>query len=213
MLQNYFFDFDKTLASTGDVSVNAMKSAFEDMNLVVPETDTILSYMGIPAEISVKEMATVPLSTSKVQQLCTRFRKLYERQELAATTLYPEVDEMLARLQKADKDLFIVSSKQTAAVCRNLQHLRIAQYFTAVIGCDSVEHYKPAPDGILMLLEQNHLKTSESVMIGDAKYDIQMGKAAGVKTCGVTWDAFDIESLKRQQPTFLLKHPLQITEI
>jgi HAD superfamily hydrolase (TIGR01549 family) len=213
MLQNYFFDFDKTLASTGDVSVNAMKLAFEDMNLVVPKTNTILNYMGIPAEISVKEMATIPLSSTEIEQLCARFREIYERQELSATRLYPEVAEMLARLQSAGKQLFIVSSKQTAAVRRNLNHLQIESYFTTVIGCDLVQHYKPAPDGILMLLKQKQLNPTESVMIGDAKYDLQMVKAAGVKTCGVTWDAFDVESLKREHPTFLLEHPLQLVNI
>nr|WP_252893169.1 HAD hydrolase-like protein [Lentilactobacillus otakiensis] len=57
MINNYFFDFDKTLADSGDSSVIATKEAFKSMNLTVPDSDTISGYIGIPAKISFKKMA------------------------------------------------------------------------------------------------------------------------------------------------------------
>lgn len=213
MIKNYFFDFDKTLASTGDVSVTAMKLAFQNAGLAVPPTDVILNYMGIPAEISVKEMAEESLSDQRVQAICNDFRTIYARDELKSTILYPGIAKMLAALEAQGKHLFIVSSKQTDAVKRNLQHLGIQKYFLEAIGCDLVKHYKPAPDGILILLDRYHLSKDDSVMIGDAKYDLQMGQAAGVKTCGVTWGAFDVPSLQREHPTYLLDEPAKLVTI
>ncbi|MBE1556741.1 HAD family hydrolase [Sporosarcina limicola] len=48
-------------------------------------------------------------------------------------------------------------------------------------------HYKPHPDGILKLVELYSLDKAETVMIGDAIFDLQMAKAADVASCGVTW--------------------------
>lgn len=95
MLLNYFFDFDKTLASSGDASVKATKQAFQDNGLTVPETDAILDAMGIPAEVSFPQMAKENLSKEQVQKLVDRFRKVYSDYELASTKLYPGIQEML----------------------------------------------------------------------------------------------------------------------
>ena len=47
-------------------------------------------------------------------------------------------------------------------------------------------------------------------MIGDARYDLQMGKNANVKTIGAEWGAFDVKSLVNENPTYLAKEPLDI---
>ncbi|WP_251545784.1 HAD family hydrolase [Limosilactobacillus caecicola] len=210
MLLNYFFDFDKTLASSGDASVKATKQAFQDNGLTVPTTDEILDFMGIPAEVSFPKMAAEPLDQAQTQKVVDRFREVYSDYELESTKLYPGIQAMLDKLTQRHKNLFIVSSKQTDAVDRNLNNLKIRHYFKDVVGCDQVDHYKPAPDGILLLLDKYQLQKEDSVMIGDARYDLQMGKAAGVQTCGVTWDAFDVESLKREHPTYLIDAPLEL---
>lgn len=213
MLLNYFFDFDKTLASSGDASVKATKQAFLDNGLVAPETDEILDAMGVPAEVSFPKMAKEKLTDEQVQKVVDRFREVYSNYELESTKLYPGIQDMLDQLTQRNKNLFIVSSKKTDAVERNLNNLNIRHYFKDVVGCDQVDHYKPAPDGILLLLDKYQLQKDDCIMIGDARYDLQMGKAAGVHTCGVTWDAFDVESLKREKPTFLIDTPLDLVQL
>lgn len=213
MLLNYFFDFDKTLASSGDASVKATKQAFVDNGLKAPETDAILDYMGVPAEVSFPKMADQDLTKEESQKIVDRFREVYSNYELESTKLYPGIQDMLDQLTQRKKNLFIVSSKQTDAVDRNLNNLKIRHYFKDVVGCDQVKNYKPAPDGILLLLDRYNLQKDDSVMIGDARYDLQMGKAAGVQTCGVTWDAYDVQSLKNEHPTYLLDAPLELVQI
>ena len=66
---------------------------------------------------------------------------------------------------------------------------------------------------IYVLLERYGLDPKQTVMIGDAIYDIQMGHAAGVKTAGVYWGAFDWEAILEQKPTFALIKVQQLDEI
>lgn len=213
MLKNYFFDFDKTLADTGDVSVTATQDAFKAFNLTVPDKETILDYMGIPAEISVPQMADVPLSDEQVTKICEEFRSIYRLIEFKNTKLYPGVGEMLTTLYQNHCNLFVVSSKASDPLNRNLENLGILSFFKDIVGCDQVKHYKPAPDGIDLLIEKYHLKKAESVMIGDARYDLQMGKNARVKTCGAKWGAFNPQSLVDEKPDYLIDEPLDILKL
>lgn len=213
MINNYMFDFDKTLADSGDSSVIATKRAFQSMNLKVPDSDTISGYIGIPAKISFKEMAKEPLSDEQIVELTDKFLAVYADVEDANTKLFPGILDMLSRLKNAEKQLYVVSSKKTDELDRNLYNLNIRRYFDDTVGYDLVKNYKPAPDGIILLLEKYHLNKDESMMIGDAKYDIQMGKAAGVKTCGALWGAFDVDSLTNQVPTYLVDQPAQLATL
>lgn len=51
----------------------------------------------------------------------------------------------------------------------------------AVVGRDTAPP-KPAPDGILRLLDQWSLGPSDAVMVGDWGFDVEAGRAAGVAT-------------------------------
>ena len=46
---------------------------------------------------------------------------------------------------------------------------------------------KPKPEPVLKTLADMHFDADEALVVGDMAVDIQMGAAAGVKTCGVTW--------------------------
>lgn len=210
MIKNYFFDFDKTLTDTGDVSVIAIQDAFRVFNLTPPIKETILDFMGIPAEVSIPKMASEKLIDEQVTAICEEFRSIYSLLEFDKTKLYPEVSKLLEKLYRKDKKLFIVSSKESCALNRSLENLGILLFFTDVIGCDMVTHFKPDPEGIEALINKHHLERDESVMIGDARYDLQMGKNANVKTCGAKWGAFDVQSLIKEKPDYLAEHPMDI---
>lgn len=87
------------------------------MGFAVPETNVILGYMGIPAEISFKKMARESLSETQIQKLTDTFRTIYQKVEMKSTKLYPNIVSMLTSLKKANKNIFIVSSKKNGC-CR-----------------------------------------------------------------------------------------------
>ncbi|KRL84526.1 HAD family hydrolase [Ligilactobacillus apodemi] len=212
-MKNYFFDFDGTLADSGETAVIATQAAFKDQGLPEPSSAQIRGYMGIPIEKSFVLMGADGLSEAELQEMFTNFRKHYQANETAYVVLFPEIKETLLKLKKAGKRLYVVSSKHSEALKRNLELLDIDIFFDDLVGSDQVDNYKPAPDGIKILLERYDLDQSESVMIGDAIYDIQMGQAAGIQTAGVHWGAFDWDQVVAQKPTFALEMVKQLAEI
>lgn len=213
-MDTYIFDFDGTLANSGETGILATQAAFEEFNLPWPDRETIIYYMGIPIEVSFKKMALPhTFDGTEFEDLLSCFRAYYKRFETSHLHLFPGTQEVLQQLKKAQKHLYVVSSKHSSSLARNLEQLDIAQYFDGIIGSDDVHHYKPAPDGILFILERFQRNEKTTLMIGDAVFDLQMGQAAHVKTCGVTWGAHSKTELQQAHPDFLISDMRELLKI
>ncbi len=212
-MQNYLFDFDGTIVDSRQAVLKSTRTMCQKIGLPVPTDDVILNYMGIPLEAMVPDMVTKAgktFSPADYNHAYATFRKAYRANEFELTTVFPHMKETLAQLQQQGHRLFIVTSKNSHSLALGLEKFGLTQYFTGTVGSDNVAHFKPAPDGVLAVLDEYHLKADESVMIGDAKYDLQMGNAAGVHTCGCTWAAFSVANLKREHPDYLIDNPEEL---
>lgn len=196
------FDFDGTLADSGECGILATQKAFKECNLPIPPKDIVNYYMGIPIEQSFHEMTKHTLDDHQFNELLHCFRQAYKIYEEQTITAFQQIDEVLNALIQEGLLLFVVSSKKTDVLHRNLQKLKLDHFFTDWIGSDQVEHYKPHPDGIFKIVERYSLDVFECAMVGDAIYDLQMGKSAGCKTVAVNWGSHSKERLLKEEPTF-----------
>lgn len=196
------FDFDGTLADSGECGLLATQKAFEECGLAIPSKEIVNYYMGIPIEQSFHEMTKHTLGEEQFAVLLQRFRQAYKMFEEQTITAFPHINKVLNALRDEGLLLFVVSSKKTDVLHRNLQKLELDQFFTDWIGSDQVEHYKPHPDGILKIAERYSLNVKDCAMVGDAIFDIQMGKAAGCKTVAVNWGSHAKEQLLNEKPTY-----------
>ncbi|UIK47168.1 HAD family hydrolase [Staphylococcus pettenkoferi] len=204
MYKNYIFDFDGTIADSSQCGVIATQHAFKKHNLNIPSKTTIQHYMGIPIEKSFPEMSEQQLSEEALSQLIEDFRAEYEKVENKYLTLFPGIEEILIKLRNQGINMFMVSSKHSEVIDRNLTILGIKDYFTEVVGSDKVDKYKPAPDGVNYIARVHQLNKMETIYIGDAIFDIQMAKAADIASCAVTWGSHSSRELMSQNPTFIV---------
>ena len=56
-----------------------------------------------------------------------------------------------------------------------------------IVGADDVQRHKPHPEPVQAILKQLGIVPEETLVVGDANYDILMGCNAGCHTCGVTY--------------------------
>lgn len=212
-MKNFFFDFDSTLADTRNVAVLSTQRAYEAQGLAVPNREAVVSYMGVPIEVSFAKMAQESLSDQDLDDLYTVFRSQYHVTEREGIALFDGMATTLKQLKQRGANLYVVSSKHSVPLQRNLKQVGLESTFVAISGSDTVDHYKPAPDGIVNLVRRFDLDLAESVMIGDAKYDMQMGHNAGVATAAAMWGAAAPESVKAERPTYFLKTPADLLTI
>lgn len=209
MYKNLIFNFDGTIVDSKECSIVATQKSFKERGLEEPTVNLIEYYMGIPIEKSFSLMSSVDLDDHQLEALIKTFRQNYKEVESSYLKLYKHMTEQLQSLSK-DKQLFVVSSKKTDVLIRNLEILDIDHLFTEVIGSDKVNHYKPSPDGINYILNKYQLENEETIYIGDAIFDMQMANSAKVASCAVTWGTHSIEELKSENPTYIIH---EVTEL
>jgi len=206
------FDLDGTLLDSRECSIKATKAAFTEMGLKVPSEVVIEHYMGIPIEESFFKMSEQPLDQETATELIRIFRTYYQTYEESTLNVFPEIPHVLEILMKRKVPCFVVSSKKTAVVKRNLAAQNLVAFFEEIIGSDAVSHYKPHPEGINKVVTQYQFDPTRTIMVGDAIFDIQMGKAAGVKTIAVTWGSHDAKKLSAEKPDALAEAPQDILD-
>jgi phosphoglycolate phosphatase len=69
---------------------------------------------------------------------------------------------------------------------------------------------KPEPDVILRSLQKFGVAPEQCLFVGDAAPDMEAGRRAGVKTCGVAWGYGDVTAMREQAPDYWITNPLEL---
>ncbi len=93
-----------------------------------------------------------------------------------------EVEETLASLSHVPKA--IVTNKPYEFSVALLEGLGMLSQFNVVLGGDSLPERKPSPMMLLEAARSIGVPPSACLMVGDTKFDVMAGQAAGMKTCG-----------------------------
>ena len=106
----------------------------------------------------------------------------------ASSTPHAEIlEQVVAPLAEQGYTLTIASSRSNRSLMEFVHDMGLEAIISYVLGADNVIHAKPHPEPVLMTLRKYGCKPEEAIVVGDTKYDIEMGRNAGVKTCGVTY--------------------------
>ncbi len=208
MLKLLIFDLDGTLADTSRDIADAINYALDPLGVKKYSVEETKAMVGSGISKLLESLIPAPplirdgkggvnggSGDRSVKELVTgRFLEFYSKHLLDNTAAYPYVKDTLAKL--GDYKKAVLSNKREAYSKEILERLEILHYFDIVCGSDSVREKKPSPAPIFDLLKRFDAKNDEAVIIGDSNYDIEAGKAAGVKVIAVTYGFRGIEYLK-----------------
>lgn len=184
MLKLLIFDLDGTLADTGRDITDALNYALSPYGVRTYSIEETKAMVG--SGISKLLASLVPVKDEATKKLVTdRFINYYTEHVVDYTDVYPHVKETLAQLNGYKKA--VVSNKREALSKEVLRGTGILQHFDVVWGSDSVRAMKPSPIPLLDLMDRFQVLPKETVIVGDSNYDVEAGKAAGIKTIAVTY--------------------------
>jgi len=118
-------------------------------------------------------------------------------------TLVPGTREALEALKEAGLTLGVVTSKSLLVASEGLDLFNLGPFFQTLVTYEDTQRHKPSPDPLLVASERLGIEPARMIYVGDAVVDIQAGKAAGMRTAGVTWGAGDLESLLAWSPDYI----------
>ncbi|MFA7256621.1 MAG: HAD-IIIA family hydrolase [Kiritimatiellales bacterium] len=183
--QLLIFDLDGTLAdSRSDLAtgINRMRAHY---GLPPLGLETITGFVGD----GIRKLVERSLQGADVdfEEALALNRTFYAAHMLDETALYPGVEDGLKKLATAGHSLAVLSNKPGDPSRAILKHLGVSGFFFRIIGGGDVPNLKPAPDGIIALMEESGIESSNVWMIGDHHTDLEVAHNAGVKSGFVTY--------------------------
>jgi phosphoglycolate phosphatase len=197
-------DFDGTLADSRTILVGMVNQTLTAHGLPHAAEQRVAECIGLPLPQVFRNH--VPDADDELITTLTRFYRSHADLPdfVRKFRLFPGVRATLTRLRAAGARLVIGTSKGHATTCDILKHCEIDETIDRVIGGDSVQRGKPHPETIDRALELYGVQRERALMVGDTSFDIDMGHAAGVATCAVTYGMQPAATLRALRPRFVI---------
>lgn len=188
-------DFDGTLGDTTEVITRTMQATIKELGLPCRTDSECAATIGLKlVEIP---PALFPETDLNPQTFASTYRRLFHIFNAdGAVKLYPNVQETLHKLHSRGYILTIASSRSHTTLDIYISKLGLSDIITYVVGGEDVTAGKPDPEAVNMTLGKLGLRADETIVVGDTSFDIDMGRNAGTKTCGVTYGNGSKASLK-----------------
>ena len=180
------WDLDGTLTDTVRFVVDTANRVIAAHGGMALDFDRVGSMTGLPLS-EIFALAWPDLTPETLRGYVQEYRDIYDREVIPATRLYRGARATLHAFHAAGLKQATVTGKRAEDCERILRGLRIKDEIDAYLGGNSVEKHKPAPDLALAAASRLGVSPAESVVIGDAPADIDMARAAGMRSIQVTW--------------------------
>jgi phosphoglycolate phosphatase len=204
------FDFDGTLVDTGKDLLDAINYTRNTLALPPLTFAQANKHIGI-GQTYLVDKATADAPHRDLEKTIKTFRDYYSQHMHDHSTFYPGIAELLISLK--EHKLGIVSNKYSYYIKDILPKLHCPVVFDIIIGPDSLPARKPDPAPIIHAAQALQTPLDQTIMIGDSLFDIRAGKAAGVKTIGVTYGFSTQEEVRAEQPDYIVESPEKILDI
>ena len=203
-------DFDGTLADTQPLIVSSIHRTLSELGLPPRTDDECRAIIGLPLEECFVRLSGVDAATAEV--CAATYRRVFDEDNHPGTVrLFPHVLETLSELHNRGLMLAICSSRGRPTLDGFVRSFHLEDYFSMIVSANDVQRHKPHPDPVLAILRRLGVAVGETLVVGDASYDILMGRSAGCRTCGVTYGNQSAADLRDAGADYLVDDFSQIS--
>lgn len=190
------FDCDGTLVDSQATIVACSQLAFKNCDLPVPSKDQVRRIVGLSLEIAMEQLLERqdPQEGKRIAQAYREaFNHLHSKQNFAEP-LFDGVLDILNWLKAENYVMGVATGKAMRGLARSLDLHDLHKYFVTLQTAD-LHPSKPHPAMMQAAMSETGFDPHETMIIGDTSFDIDMGKAAGCHTVGVSYGNFTREEI------------------
>lgn len=183
------WDVDGTLVDSREVIQACMEAAFLQTGLTPPDYDATRKVVGLGLHEGCALLAPPDIGRGRLDMLVMNYRNTFTAQrtnEKSSEPLYEGAIETLDSLRSAGWLMGIATGKSHKGLDALFAAHPIKVYFDT-IWCADDGPGKPHPFMVSQAMAAAGCDAERTLMIGDAVHDVGMGRAAGVRTLGVSW--------------------------
>ncbi|OQP88422.1 HAD family hydrolase [Rhizobium rhizosphaerae] len=209
------FDCDGTLVDSARLIHEVMARTFEAFALPRPALEETKSIIGLTLDIAIARLMGQPHVDSRASAMAEHYKSIFApvRSDGFAEPLFAGIAEMMAAL-RAEEHLLI--GAVTGKSRRGLNVISAAhgfdKTFTVSRTADDCPS-KPHPAMVSECCAEMGIDPRDTVVIGDAIYDMQMAKSAGAMAVGVAWGYASVPQLVEAGADRIVTDPREITEL
>ena len=212
------FDLDGTILDSIGIYYQIIQIVLKRLDIPMPSRDKLRDAAKngdfewdqlFPGKTQ-KEKDILVKRTRKI--IAEIYPNLFETQ----AKLIPKTKETLEILSQKGIKMGIVTSTPRENMEVKLYPLvdsGINNLLEVIIHADDAPRKKPAPDPLFECSERLGILPEHCMYVGDARIDIQAGKAAGMKTVGVLTGFDDYKALSRENPDSIIESIAQLPKI
>ena len=198
------FDFDGTLADTQRGILATAQATLRQMGKPEADEKALAATIGLPLRENFTRGAG--LSGEEADRAVEVYRTLFDEIAVPTIRAFPGVAEALSTLAERGVPMAVASSRGQRSLELLMGCTGLSRYIplSLTFGVETAARPKPAPDLVYIILGRLGAKPEETLVIGDTTFDIEMGRAAGCFTCGVTYGNQTGEILAAARPDYLI---------
>lgn len=190
------FDCDGTLVDSQADICMAMERAYRDLGVSPPPRRDVRRIVGLSVPEAVRVLAG-DLPAAAQEALGEGYKRSYMEMRAAGQVqepLYDGIIDLLKTLNNAGWMLGVATGKSDRGLVKCLEYHAIKHMFVTLQTADR-HPSKPHPSMIHQALADAGAEASNTAMIGDTTYDMEMARAAGCRAIGVSWGYHEIDEL------------------
>ena len=186
MTRLVILDFDGTLADTQPIIIASIQHTLREMHLPERTDAECRSIIGLPLVQCFTTLCGIDDATA--ERCAEVYRRVFDELNTDGTVaLFPHVLDTLTALHEQGLLLAICSSRGRPTLDGFVKTFHLEKYISAIVSANDVQQHKPHPEPVEKILKQLNIPAGDTLVVGDASFDILMGRAAGCHTCGVTY--------------------------
>ena len=180
----YLFDFDGTIADTGEGIRRSVAWSAERLGYEVPPLAVLNRFIGPPLHDSYKE--AFGMTDAQAERAIEVYRERYIDIGLYESYLYPGIPALLKALHAGGAYVALASAKPQMMLERLTKYFGIDIYLDAISGTGLGRHSADKRDLLMAALPEN-ARPEEVCMVGDRCFDIEAAKALGMRAVGADY--------------------------
>ncbi len=207
------FDCDGTLVDSAGLIHETMRRTFAQFGKPEPQVEDTKAIIGLTLDIAISRMQGKEHVDDEAIEMTAYYKSLFSvvRQDLDfKEPLFPGIRALIDEIGPRE-DLLIgaVTGKSRRGLNLIMETHGFDRYFVVGRTADDCPS-KPHPAMVTECCDETGMRAADTLVIGDAIYDMQMAKAAGATAIGVSWGYASVEELTKAGADAIVDHPSEI---
>lgn len=207
------FDCDGTLVDSAALIHEVMARTFVHFGHDRPDISQTKAIIGLTLDIAIARMQGKPHVDDEAVAMTAHYKAIYADVRAEAgvdVPLFDGIGELIRTLAEKDEVLIgAVTGKSRRGLVHILETHGFARDFIVSRTADDCPS-KPHPAMVTECCGETGMNPADTIVIGDAIYDMQMAKAAGATAIGVSWGYASVDELVAAGADTIAYHPADI---